>query len=85
MAESDAGVFTYAYQERAAFVTLCTLVIVKIRMTLGVCGKSEKVYQDGEITRPYQGSTSVSTGKLEVALDQATTCWGVRKALITEL
>ena len=82
MTKSDAGVFTHACQARAAFVTHCTPVIVKIRMALDVCEKGEKVRQDVESTHPYQGLANMSTGKLEVAWHQAATCRGVRKAMI---
>lgn len=44
MTESDAGVLTYAGQARTFFVTQGTLVIVKVRVTLGGHGRSEKVY-----------------------------------------
>ena len=67
MARSDAGVLAYAYQARAAFVAPCTLVIVKIRMALSFYDKGEKLHQDRETTHTYQGSASMSAGKLEVA------------------
>jgi len=84
MTEPDAGVLAYVYQARAAFVTLCTLVVVKIRVALSVCDKGEELHQDRESNHPYQGSESMSTGKLEVAWDEAATCQGVNKALMTE-
>ena len=50
MTEPDAGVPTYAYRACAAFVTPCTLVILKIRMALSVREKGEKLHQDEEYT-----------------------------------
>ena len=44
MTASDAGMLSYAGQARAIFVTQCTLVIVKVRVTLGDYGESEKAY-----------------------------------------
>jgi hypothetical protein len=41
---SDAGMLTYAGQARTVFVAQCTLVIIKVRVTLGSYGESEKEY-----------------------------------------
>jgi len=83
MAESNAGVLTYAGQARTVLVTQRALVIIEVRMALGGREKDEKIHYNLESTLPYQGSASMSAGKLEFARNQTATCQGVSKALIT--
>jgi len=52
MAESDAGVLTYAGQAYTVLVTQRALVIIEVRMTLGGCEKDEKIHYSLESTLP---------------------------------
>ena len=55
MAESDAGVLTYAGQAHAILVTQHTLVVIEVCVTLGGCEKCEKVCYGWEnLTKDWQ-------------------------------
>jgi hypothetical protein len=67
MTEAVAGMLTYAGQALAGFVTQRTLVIVKVCVTLSICGEREKAHNGVASSRPYRISAIMSAGELELA------------------
>ena len=78
--ESDAGVLA-AGQAHTVFITRCTLVVVKVRMTLFARNVRWCVIM-GRI--PYQRPAGMSAGELKVAWGQTATCLGVSEVWIPQ-